>query len=151
MSTLTVSLVVRFSINMKYYILAVFTFSTSFLPWISPIRFNHYVFIRETWVLLPNELVGTLVAGSIVVVTALVMIIDNVHSTVGTLWATRHHPAQQLWGSSFVGDSVYAIHFFFSSSPSALVSFFWLGWADNRFAGKSIRNWTIYIYIYIYL
>ena len=45
-------------------------------------------------------------------------------------------------GIIIVGDSVYAIRFFLFSP----VSFFWLGWADNRFAGKSIRN-QIYILV----
>lgn len=64
------------------------------------IYLRYCVFIREIWVPLRNER-WRLVTGPIVVVR--VMTIGDVHSTVGTLWLTLHHPLQQSPAIVIVG------------------------------------------------
>lgn len=82
------------------------------------IYLRYCVFIREIWVPLRNER-WRLVTGPIVVVR--VMTIGDVHSTVGTLWLTLHHPLQQSPSHRYCRPIQFTRFIFFSPPLDALV------------------------------
>lgn len=102
------------------------------------IYLRYCVFIREIWVPLRNER-WRLVTGPIVVVR--VMTIGDVHSTVGTLWLTLHHPLQQSPSHRYCRPIQFT-RFIFFSPPTPLSS----RRSRNRFADESIGNKITYLW-----
>lgn len=102
------------------------------------IYLRYCVFIREIWVPLRNER-WKLVTGPIVVVR--VMTIGDVHSTVGTLWLTLHHPLQQSPSHRYCRPIQFT-RFIFFSPPTPLSS----RRSRNRFADESIGNKITYLW-----
>lgn len=102
-----------------------------------PIYLRYCVFIREIWVPLRNELGRDWSLGPLY--SYGVMTIGDVHSTVGTLWLTLHHPLQQSPNSHHYCPPEFSLRDLFFSSPPPLD-------ARNRFADGSIGNEITYLW-----